>query len=119
MGRAVRWAPWGGPAGRESLRRVPAGESGRPPLSSLTGLRLTEAGPGTATFVLPAHGWLGSPSGNIEGGFTAMLADAALRSAIQTTAPAGGAVASMDLKGNFLRPVVPDGQELVGLRTAI
>jgi len=48
-----------------------------------------------------------------------MLADAALQSAIQTTAPAGCAVASMDLKVNFLRPVVPDGQELVGVGTVV
>jgi uncharacterized protein (TIGR00369 family) len=119
MGEVLPQALWDGHDGLEILRMMLAGESGRSPLSYLTGLRLTEAGPGTATFVLPAHGWLGSPSGNIEGGFTAMLADAALQSAIQTTAPAGCAVASMDLKVNFLRPVVPDGQELVGVGTVV
>jgi acyl-coenzyme A thioesterase PaaI-like protein len=38
-----------------------------------------------------------------------MLADAALQFAIQTTAPAGCAVASLDLKVNFIRPVSPGG----------
>jgi uncharacterized protein (TIGR00369 family) len=119
MGEVLAQALWDGHDGLEILRMMLAGESGRSPLSYLTGLRLTEAGPGTATFVLPAHGWLGSPSGNVEGGFIALLADAALQSAIQTTAPAGCAVASMDLKVNFLRPVVPDGRELIGVGTVV
>ena len=41
-----------------------------------------------------------------------MLADSALVSAIQTTAPPGAAVAAVDLKVNFLRPVQPDGRDL-------
>jgi uncharacterized protein (TIGR00369 family) len=41
-----------------------------------------------------------------------MLADSALASAIQTTAPAGAALVAIDLKVNFLRPVLPDAREL-------
>jgi uncharacterized protein (TIGR00369 family) len=119
MGAVLPQAHWDGHDGLETLRMMLAGECGRSPLSYLTGLRLTEASPGTAAFVLPAHGWLGSPSGNIEGGFIAMLADAALQSAIQTTAPAGCAVAAIDLKVNYLRPVVPDDRELAGFGTVV
>jgi uncharacterized protein (TIGR00369 family) len=105
--------------GLEILRMLLAGQAERPPISYLTGVTLRNAAPGTATFVLPAHGWLGSPSGNVEGGFIAMLADSALQSAIQTTARAGCAVASIDLKVNFLRPVPCDGKELVGVGTVV
>jgi uncharacterized protein (TIGR00369 family) len=48
-----------------------------------------------------------------------MLADSALQSAIQTTAPAGCAVASIDLKVNFLRPVPCDGRDLVSVGTVV
>jgi uncharacterized protein (TIGR00369 family) len=41
-----------------------------------------------------------------------MLADEALACAIATAAPAGTAVAAMDLKVNFLRPALPDGRDL-------
>ena len=42
-----------------------------------------------------------------------MLADAALASAIQTTAPAGAALVAIDLKVNFFRPVQPDMREIL------
>jgi uncharacterized protein (TIGR00369 family) len=119
MGEVLPQALWDLHDGLEILDMIIAGKAPRSPISYLTGLRLTEAAPGTATFVLPAHGWLGSPSGNIEGGFIAMLADAALQSAIQTTAPAGCAMASLDLKVNFLRPASPDGRDLVGVGTVV
>lgn len=85
----------------------------KPPIEYLTGLRLTEAGPGEVTCILPASGWLMSPTGNVEGGMVAMVADAALQSAILTIAPAGCAVASVDLKVNFLRPCPTDGRDLI------
>lgn len=76
-------------------------------------MRPTEAAPRQATFSLPCHEWLCSPLRTVEGGVIAMLADSALVSAIQTAAPPGAALAAIDLKVNFLRPVPPDGRELV------
>ena len=43
----------------------------------------------------------------------ALVADAAIASAVQTTVPAGGGYASLDLKVYFTRPVPADGQDLV------
>jgi uncharacterized protein (TIGR00369 family) len=114
VGEVLPQSVWDRYDGLEVLRRQVAGVLPRPPLSYFTGIRFKEVGLGTTTFVLPASRWLSSPTGLIEGGFIAMCADTALQSAIQTTAPAGCAVASMDLKVNFLRPAVPDGRELIG-----
>ena len=75
-------------------------------------MRPVAAAHGEATFVLPCSEWLCSPLRTVEGGTTAMLADCALVSAIQTLAPAGTTVAAIDLKVNFLRPALPDGREL-------
>jgi uncharacterized protein (TIGR00369 family) len=46
-----------------------------------------------------------------------MLVDAALGMAVQTTAPAGTAIASLDLKVNLLRPAAPDGRDLIARAT--
>jgi uncharacterized protein (TIGR00369 family) len=91
-----------------------AGELPVPPISHLTGLRPIAADEGTCTFVLPATEWLCSPLGMLEGGAIALLADTVISSAIQTTLPARTSYAPLDLKVNFLRPVTPDGQDLIG-----
>ena len=106
-------------SGLEIIRAHLAGELPVPPITHLTGLRPTSAGEGTCTFVLPATDWLCSPLGRLEGGTIALLADSALLSAIQTTGPARTAYAPLDLKVNFLRPVVPDGRDLIGHGTVI
>ena len=63
---------------------------------------------------MPASEWLSTPvQGRLYGGATAFLAGTAIEGAVQTTVPAGTAFASMDLKVYFLRPVSPNGRDLV------
>jgi uncharacterized protein (TIGR00369 family) len=104
---------WEDLSGAEILTRQLAGELPPPPLHHLTGLRLTEFGEGWATFAMPQSEWLASPTGRLQGGAIAMLADFAMLGAVETTAPAGLAFAGLDLKANFLRPVTPDDGDLV------
>jgi uncharacterized protein (TIGR00369 family) len=104
---------WNELPGAEILRRQLAGELPPPPLHHLTGLRLTEIGEGSATFAMPCSEWLASPTRLIQGGAIAMLADFAMLAAVETTTPAGLAFAGLDLKVNFLRPVAPDGADLL------
>jgi uncharacterized protein (TIGR00369 family) len=104
---------WSELSGLEILRRQLAGELPAPPIHHLTGLRLTEVGDGTATFVLPATAWLASPARRLQGGVIAMQADFAMLAAAETKAAAGVAIAGLDLKANFLRPVAPDGSDLI------
>ena len=110
---------WDRLSGLEVLQAQLAGELPRPPMSHLFGVMPVEASKGSATFVLPATRWLCSPLAKVEGGVIAMLADCALASAIQTTLPAGTALAMIDLKVNFLRPAAPDGRELVSRSTVV
>jgi uncharacterized protein (TIGR00369 family) len=100
-------------SGLEIMRGHIAGDLPAPPISHLTGLLPVEADEGTSTFVLPATGWLCSPLGKVEGGFIALLADSATACAVQSTVPARTSYAPLDLKVNFLRPVEPDGRDLV------
>jgi uncharacterized protein (TIGR00369 family) len=104
---------WERMTGLEMMRAFVSGELPSPPIHHLTGLRPTDAGEGTCTFVLPATEWLCSPLARVEGGFTAMLADAAIASSVQTTLPPRTAYASVDLKVTYFRPVFPDGRDLV------
>jgi uncharacterized protein (TIGR00369 family) len=99
-------------SGLDLLRAVIAGELPRPPIYHLTGLRVVEAEEGAAVAVLPCSKWLSTSAGTIQGGFTAMLAESAMTSAAFSTAPADTAVATLDFKVNYLRPVFPDGSEM-------
>ncbi len=103
---------WSELSGAEILARQLSGELPAPPLHHLTGLRLTDFGDGAATFVLPATEWLASPARRLQGGAIAMLADFAMLAAAETKAAAGVAIAGLDLKANFLRPVAFDGEDL-------
>ena len=100
-------------SGLEVLRAGIEGELPAPPLHHLTGMRATWAEEGRSEWLLPCTGWLSSPAGSVQGGFTAMLAEAALSGAVFTTVPPGTAVATLDLKVNYLRPVLPDGGDLL------
>lgn len=102
-----------GLSGLEQLRSFFAGLAPPPPLSYLTGMLLTEAEPGTATFTMPAGEWLVSPPGYIQLGVLAMLADASLGCAVQTALPPATPYTTSDLSLSFLRPVVADGKTLV------
>jgi uncharacterized protein (TIGR00369 family) len=53
----------------------------------------------------------------VQGGFTAMIADAALACAIQTHMDRGDSFVPVDVKVNYLRPVIPDGRPLTAVGT--
>lgn len=99
-------------SGLQLLRALAAGELPEPPIHHLTGLRIERADEGEVELVLPCTKWLSTSAGTVQGGFTAMLAEAALGGAVFSTAPAGTATATLDLKVNYLRPVFPDDRDM-------
>lgn len=116
QGTVLPPATWEQRRGLEVLQAILAGELPSPPISRLTGLRLTSAEEGRVTFALPATEWLcAPPRGRVQGGAVALIAEAALSDAIQTTLPAGTSIAPIDLKVNYLRPAASDGRELVAV----
>ena len=110
---------WDRMSGLDIMRALIIGDLPAPPITHLTGLRATEAGEGSSTFVLPASEWLCSPLGKVEGGFIALLADTVMACAVQSTVPPRTSYAPLDLKVNFLRPVKPDGRDLTGRGTLV
>jgi uncharacterized protein (TIGR00369 family) len=113
LGEVIAQGVWERMGGFEVLRSQLAGDLPFPPIHFLTGAGPVEVGEGLADFSMPCHEWLCSPLRTVEGGTIAMLADHALSSAIQTTVPLGASFGSIDLKVNFLRPVHPDGRQLL------
>jgi uncharacterized protein (TIGR00369 family) len=112
QGQVLDQNVWGRMSGLEVLRAQAGGELPSAPLHWLTGLAPIAADEGSAGFELPASEWLNSPGRRMQGGAIALLADAALVGAVQSTAPAGTAIAPLDAKVNFLRPVSGDGRRL-------
>ena len=105
---------WDERTGLGVLQASIAGDLPAPPIHQLTGLALTSATDGEVAFELPGSPWLcAPPRGRDQGGAVAMLAEAAVSGAIQTRLPAATALASIDLKVNFLRPFAADGREAV------
>jgi len=103
---------WRDLSGLEIQRRQIAGDLPPSPFMELFGIRRVAADEGEATIACIASGWLSSPVRRLYGGALALLADTALTSAAQTTVPAGTAIAPLDLRIQYLRPLMPDGGEI-------
>ena len=117
-GRPIDLESWSRISGLEALRGCIARET-VPPIYHLTGLCPTEAAEGSCTFAMPASPWLTSPSPVLYGGAIALLADAALSGAFMTVTAPGASFAPLDLKVNYLRPVMPDGGVLSARSTLV
>jgi uncharacterized protein (TIGR00369 family) len=76
------------------------------PLSKALGMELRELSPGKATFELDAGGLHHNPMGTVHGGVLSTLADSAMGMALGTTLADGDSFTTLELKINFLRPVV-------------
>jgi uncharacterized protein (TIGR00369 family) len=105
---------WDRTDGLGVLQSLITGDLPAPPLARFCGIAPLEAEAGTTTWKMPASQWLCAPiQGRLYGGAIALLAGTAIDGTVQTTLPAGTAFAPVDLKVYFLRPVPPDGRDLV------
>jgi uncharacterized protein (TIGR00369 family) len=111
---------WDGTDGLGVLRSLMTGDLPTPPLARFCGIAPVAAEAGTTTWTMPASGWLCAPvQGRLYGGAIAMLAGTCIDGTVQTTLSAGTAFGPVDLKVYFLRPVSPDGRDLVARGTVI
>jgi uncharacterized protein (TIGR00369 family) len=111
---------WDGTDGLGVLQSLITGDLPAPPVAHFCGIAPVEATAGATTWTMPASEWLCAPvQGRLYGGAIAMLAGTAIDGTVQTTLPAGTAFAPVDLKVYFLRPVPPDGRDLVARGTVI
>ena len=120
VGQVLSQDIWDGTDGLGVLRSLIAGDLPAPPIAHLCGIAPVEAETGRTTWKMPASEWLCAPvQGRLYGGAIAMLAGTAIDGTAQTTLPAGTALAPVDVKVYFLRPVSPDGRDLIATGTVI
>jgi acyl-CoA thioesterase len=100
-------------SGYELFTAIIKGEVAASPSSQIIGLRMLEAGEGSIVCSIPASPWLTSPAGVLYGGTLGLLGDSALAAAFQTALPARSSFATLDLSMHFVRPVPPDGRDLL------
>ena len=114
LGEVLSQEIWDRTDGLGVMQALIKGDLPAPPLAHLCGIAVLDADEGRTTWKMPASEWLCAPvQGRLYGGATAMLAGTAIDGAVQTTVSAGTAFAPVDLKVYFLRPVSPDGRDLV------
>ena len=116
-GEVVPQAVWNETSGLDLVQLWHKGERPLSPNCSLLGLRFLEVAEGIVTIAMPASLWFCTGFGTFYGGVLTALADTAINTAVTTTLPAGTSFGTLDLKLNFLRPVTPDGRDLVARAT--
>ena len=94
-------------AGIDYLRGMMTGELPGPPIASLMQMELAEVDEGSATFVCTPDESHFNPIGTVHGGYACTVLDSALGCAVQTTLPAGTGYTSIEIKINYLRPIMP------------
>jgi uncharacterized protein (TIGR00369 family) len=102
---------WNTTPGIEVMKQVAAGDF-VPPCWLLMGLRALDTAEGQMSAAMATSPWLCNAFGVIYGGAIAFFADAIMILAAGSTVPAGTAFNTIDLKVNFLRPVLPGDSEL-------
>ena len=95
-------------SGLEFLQAIVDGELPAPPIARLLGMRLVAVEWGVATFALTPCESLYNPIGMVHGGVTATLLDSAMGCAVHSELPAGVGYTTLELKANYLRPIVAD-----------
>ena len=89
------------------------------PFALLFGYGRVEVTEGHFETTVPSSPWFTSPAGTIYGGVLASLADTALTGACTTVLAPNFTCAPLDLKVNFLRPLMPDGRPLTARATVV
>ena len=88
------------------------GDHPPPPCSRATGIYLREVADGRVIFAgLPRAEFL-NPIGTVHGGWTSAILDSAMACAVHTTLKAGEGYTTVEMKINFVRPILPDLGEI-------
>ncbi|MDZ4826895.1 MAG: PaaI family thioesterase [Actinomycetota bacterium] len=92
--------------GYEQLRAMMRGDAAPPPAAALLGMEITEVARGRVVFSLVADELHENPMGTMHGGIIATLVDSAMGCAVASSLPAGAGYTTLELKTNFVRPIV-------------
>lgn len=94
--------------GRGFLQGMLDGRHPGPPIARSMGFLLTEVGDGSVVFEGTPTADFFNPLGTIHGGWTATILDSAMACAVHATLRTGEAYTTLEMKLNYVRPVMPD-----------
>jgi uncharacterized protein (TIGR00369 family) len=97
-----------GMSGKELLQAIIDGRLPQSPISRLLSFWLVEVGDGFAAFEGDPGPDLLNPTGTLHGGWALTLIDSVAACACHTLLPAGSRYTTIETKGNFSRPIMPD-----------
>lgn len=95
--------------GRDFLQGMLDGRHPGPPIARSMGFLLTEVEEGAVVFEGTPTADFFNPLGTIHGGWTATILDSAMACAVHATLRAGEGYTTLEMKLNYVRPVMPDG----------
>lgn len=99
-------------SGLALLRSLMAGELPRPPISEVLDFLPVTVEPGRVVFEgTPKTAFL-NPIGSVHGGWSATLLDSCVACAVHSMLPPGKGYTTIELKLNFVRPVLPESGPL-------
>ncbi|HEX9035874.1 MAG TPA: PaaI family thioesterase [Ktedonobacterales bacterium] len=114
-----RLAAQRGLTGIEFLRAILNGELPPPPIAKLMSLEMVSVEDGCVVFAATPGEQHYNPLGVVHGGLAATLLDTAIGCAMQTKAPAGGFYTTIELKVNYLRPLLAGMGQVYGEATVL
>jgi uncharacterized protein (TIGR00369 family) len=102
----VPYAEMAGMDGITFMHRMMAGEFPAPPICRTGSFQTTEAERGRVVFEGEPSEDFYNPLGTVHGGWISMILDSALGCVVHTMLEAGQAYTTVELKVNFVRPVL-------------
>ncbi|KRE08624.1 hypothetical protein ASE61_03365 [Bosea sp. Root670] len=94
--------------GLSFLRGIIAGTNPAPPFADAMDFELVEADEGRVVFTGQPSARFFNPLGTIHGGWTATILDSAMACAAHATLKPGEGYTTLEMKLNYVRPVMPD-----------
>jgi uncharacterized protein (TIGR00369 family) len=104
-----------GMSGLEYIQALIDGSIPPPPIVNLMNMRAVAAEVGKVTFTCEPNESHYNPIGTVHGGLVCTLLDSVAGCAVHTTLPKGQAYTSLEIKVNYLRPVLAS----TGILTAV
>ncbi|RDJ20496.1 PaaI family thioesterase [Bosea caraganae] len=96
--------------GLSFLRGIIEGRHPGPPFADAMDFDIAEAEAGRVVFVGKPSARFFNPLGTIHGGWTATILDSAMACAAHSTLKAGEGYTTLEMKLNYVRPVMPESE---------
>ena len=93
-------------SGAELFGEMLNGSLPQPPIARTLDFQLTETSDGGAVFEIDCSEFHFNPLGAVHGGVIATLLDSAMSCAVHTLLPAGSGYTTVEMKVNFVRPIL-------------